>query len=301
MNEAELIEELARKLGTNHQEATALLRATVEQIVWAVHAGDSVTITGFGVFERRSRRTRDVRNPRTGQHITQNATLVPAFRPGGQFKAIVSGTQRLPPERPVPPRRGADGRRVNDASAAATTTSPATIDRNPAVHVVAIDTVHPEQALTTESTEIQRIAGGPAIQKEARLTERFQQYLEARGHQVMRYRITPAGKPPIYSDLADTTDNIVYEAKGSADRMSIRLALGQILDYGRFIEGSRLAVLLPEPPADDLIDLLEQHGVGCVIETAPSTFTDLTTLAVLSNTSGDGQFSHTLGFKTIPS
>jgi len=98
----------------------------------------------------------------------------------------------------------------------------------------------------------------------------------------MRYRITPAGEPPIYSDLADTTDNVVYEAKGSADRMSVRLALGQVLDYGRFIEGSRLAVLLPERPADDLIDLLEQCGIGCVIETAPAAFTDLTALAVLN-------------------
>ncbi|TXH14582.1 MAG: HU family DNA-binding protein [Gammaproteobacteria bacterium] len=298
MNKAELIDELARKLGTDRQEAAALLRATVDQIVWAVHAGDSVTITGFGVFERRSRRVRDVHNPRTGQHITQKVALVPVFRPGGQFKAIVSGAQRLPPEAPVPRRDVEDGRGPGDVSAAAAATSPAVAgDRRPAVHVVAVDTVHPEQALATESTAIQRITGGPAIQREARLTERFQQYLEAGGHQVMRYRITPAGKPPIYSDLADTTDNVVYEAKGSADRMSVRLALGQVLDYGRFIEGSRLAVLLPERPADDLVDLLEQCGVGCVIETAPATFRDLTTLAVLSNTLGGGEFSHKLSLE----
>lgn len=289
MNEAELIDELARKLGTDRREATALLRATVDEIVRAVHACDSVTITGFGVFDRRSRAARDVHNPRTAQHITQKAVLVPRFRPGAQFKAIVSGARHLLPEAPVPRRDVADGRRAQDVSAAAAPTSPAAIvDQTPAVHVVAVDTVHPEQALGTESTEVQRIVGGPVIQREARLTERFQQYLEAGGHQVMRYRITPAGKPPIYSDLADTTDNIVYEAKGSADRMSVRLALGQILDYGRFVEGSRLAVLLPERPADDLVDLLEQCGVGCVIETTPSTFTDLTTLAVLSNTRDGG-------------
>jgi len=272
-----------------------LLRATVDEIVWAVHAGDSVTITGFGIFERRSRQTRDVDNQRTGRHITQKATLVPVFRPGAQFKAIVSGTQRLPPQASVPPRGGAVSRGAEDAGAAAGAISPAAaVVRNPAVHVVAVDTVHPEQALATESTEIQRIAGAPAIQKEARLTQRFQQYLESRGHQVMRYRITPAGEPPIYSDLADTTDNIVYEAKGSADRMSVRLAIGQILDYGRFIEGSRLAVLLPERPADDLIDLLQQCGIGCVIETAPAKYTDLTTLAVLSNTLGGRELSDTL-------
>ena len=50
---------------------------------------------------------------------------------------------------------------------------------------------------------------------------------------------------------------MLYEAKGSAERMSIRLALGQVLDYGRYVEGSRLAILLPEAPAADLVELLE--------------------------------------------
>jgi len=39
--------------------------------------------------------------------------------------------------------------------------------------------------------------------------------------------------------------------------MSVRLAIGQVLDYGRFVDGSRLAVLLPEEPhAADLVELL---------------------------------------------
>jgi hypothetical protein len=70
----------------------------------------------------------------------------------------------------------------------------------------------------------------------------------------------------------------VYEAKGSADRMSVRLSLGQVLDYGRYVEGSRLAVLLPEAPAADLVELLELHDVGCVVETTPEYFIDMTTL-----------------------
>lgn len=68
--------------------------------------------------------------------------------------------------------------------------------------------------------------------------------------------------------------------------MSVRLALGQILDYGRYVEGSRLAVLLPDAPTDDLVGLLEQHDIGCVIETTPGNFLDLTALQRCPTPSG---------------
>ena len=73
---------------------------------------------------------------------------------------------------------------------------------------------------------------------------------------VKRDRVSPPGFSALYSDLADVTQNILYEAKGSADRMSVRLALGQVLDYGRYVDGAQLAVLLPEAPAADLVELL---------------------------------------------
>jgi DNA-binding protein HU-beta len=66
-----------------------------------VHKGDSVTITGFGVFEQRRRAARVARNPRTGETVKVKPTSVPAFRPGAQFKAVVSGAQRLPAEGPA--------------------------------------------------------------------------------------------------------------------------------------------------------------------------------------------------------
>ena len=143
------------------------------------------------------------------------------------------------------------------------------------VTAVTVDTV-PVQAINIESTEVEKVVSGPVIQKEAQLAERFQHYLESHGREVMRYQIIPLGSAALYSDLADVTKNILYEAKGSADRMSVRLALGQILDYGRFVKGSRLAVLLPATPPADLVELLENHAVGCVVETTPNEFLDMT-------------------------
>jgi DNA-binding protein HU-beta len=101
MNKAELIDELTEKLDSDRRLATAAVENVVDTIVRAVHKGESVTITGFGVFEQRRRAARVARNPRTGETVKVKPTLVPAFRPGAQFKAVVSGGQRLPAEGPA--------------------------------------------------------------------------------------------------------------------------------------------------------------------------------------------------------
>jgi DNA-binding protein HU-beta len=101
MNKAELIDVLTQKLGSDRRQATAAVENVVDTIVRAVHKGDSVTITGFGVFEQRRRAARVARNPRTGETVKVKPTSVPAFRPGAQFKAVVSGAQKLPSEGPA--------------------------------------------------------------------------------------------------------------------------------------------------------------------------------------------------------
>jgi len=108
MNKAELIDELTKKMGSDRRQATAAVENVVDTIVRAVHKGDSVTITGFGVFEQRRRAARVARNPRTGETVKVKPTSVPAFRPGAQFKAVVSGAQRLPAEGPAV-KRGSGG------------------------------------------------------------------------------------------------------------------------------------------------------------------------------------------------
>ncbi len=107
MNKAELIDVLTEKLDADRRSATDAVENVVDTIVRAVHKGDSVTITGFGVFEQRRRAARVARNPRTGETVKVKPTSVPAFRPGAQFKAVVSGAQRLPAEGPAV-KRGVD-------------------------------------------------------------------------------------------------------------------------------------------------------------------------------------------------
>jgi DNA-binding protein HU-beta len=117
MNKAELIDVLTQKLGSDRRQATAAVENVVDTIVRAVHKGESVTITGFGVFEQRRRAARVARNPRTGETVKVKPTSVPAFRPGAQFKAVVSGAQRLPAEGPAVKRGVVAGGAVKKAAA----------------------------------------------------------------------------------------------------------------------------------------------------------------------------------------
>lgn len=96
MNKAQLIDALAERLGDRKVAAEAVA-GLVDVIVQTVNAGERVTITGFGVFEKRARAARTARNPRTGQTVTVEQTDVPAFRPGTLFREVVSGTRTLSP------------------------------------------------------------------------------------------------------------------------------------------------------------------------------------------------------------
>lgn len=60
----------------------ALFDAENGIIAGALRKGDRVQITGFGTFEKRQRKARTGRNPRTGQEIKIAATTSPSFRPG---------------------------------------------------------------------------------------------------------------------------------------------------------------------------------------------------------------------------
>ncbi|MEP9416759.1 HU family DNA-binding protein [Gordonia sp. VNQ95] len=124
MNKAELIDELTKKLDADRKTATEAVELVVDTIVRAVNRGESVTITGFGVFEKRRRAPRVARNPRTGETVKVRATSVPAFRPGAQFKAVVAGKQKLSASGPAVKRgAGAAAAPAKKTAAKKTTTA----------------------------------------------------------------------------------------------------------------------------------------------------------------------------------
>jgi DNA-binding protein HU-beta len=88
MNKTQLVDALGERLG-DRRIAAAAVEGLLETIVDRVRSGETVTLTGFGVFEGRARAARTARNPRTGAAVAVPATTVPAFRPGAGFRAAV--------------------------------------------------------------------------------------------------------------------------------------------------------------------------------------------------------------------
>jgi nucleoid DNA-binding protein len=161
MNKAQLIDVLAQNLGTDRRHATVALDAFLDTIVRAVQKGDSVTITGFGLFEQRRQAARVSRNPRTGETVKRRPTYVPAFRPGRQFKAVIAGEQPLPADG-LAIRRGVGGA---DEEEVITPTVTAHVGRSPDSPEVqdalaAIDEIArprrtiPQQSLTTAQNKV---------------------------------------------------------------------------------------------------------------------------------------------------
>jgi DNA-binding protein HU-beta len=105
MNKTQLVDALAARVGDRKTAATAV-DGLLDTIVETVRGGQSVSVTGFGVFEPRARAARVARNPRTGETVQVAATTVPAFRPGAGFRAAV-GAAAAPAPRAAPTRRRA--------------------------------------------------------------------------------------------------------------------------------------------------------------------------------------------------
>ncbi|WP_416973177.1 HU family DNA-binding protein [Streptomyces sp. 4F14] len=95
MNKAQLVEAIADKVG-GRQNAAEAVDAVLDAIVRAVVAGDRVSVTGFGSFEKVDRPARYARNPQTGERVRVKKTSVPRFRAGQGFKDLVSGSKKLP-------------------------------------------------------------------------------------------------------------------------------------------------------------------------------------------------------------
>src|SRR5271170_7884596 len=96
MNRAELVEQVAKATGQPKSEVTKCLSGLIHTVTGALSRGDKVTLVGFGTFERRMRKARTGRNPRTLAPLKIAAAKVPAFRAGKELKDIVNGRAKQP-------------------------------------------------------------------------------------------------------------------------------------------------------------------------------------------------------------
>ncbi|MGW3131246.1 HU family DNA-binding protein [Streptomyces sp. NPDC001123] len=116
MNKAQLVEAIADKMGGRQQAAEAVDHV-LDAIVRAVVAGERVSVTGFGSFEKVDRPARYARNPQTGERVRVKKTSVPRFRAGQGFKDLVSGSKKLPRGGEVAVKKAPKGSLTGGASA----------------------------------------------------------------------------------------------------------------------------------------------------------------------------------------
>lgn len=101
--------------------------------------------------------------------------------------------------------------------------------------------------------------------REQELLLRYADHLRRNGAAVSRriYRVGSAR--PLACDAFDETNKVLIEARVTADRSSVRLAVGQLLDYARFHQPRpTLRILLARKPGADLIAYLDSVGVQVV-------------------------------------
>ncbi|SNC72110.1 DNA-binding protein HU-beta [Kytococcus aerolatus] len=95
MNKADLASLLEPVVGDG-AAASAAIDVLVDAMIREVAAGGSVTLTGFGTFERVERAPRTGRNPRTGEVVRIEGTAGPRFRPSPAFRGYVADPTTLP-------------------------------------------------------------------------------------------------------------------------------------------------------------------------------------------------------------
>ena len=90
MNKTELIAAVAEKAGLTKKDAERVINATFESITASLVAGDKVQVSGFGIFEAKTREARVGRNPRTKETIQIPATKLPVFKASKTLKDVVA-------------------------------------------------------------------------------------------------------------------------------------------------------------------------------------------------------------------
>jgi hypothetical protein len=111
------------------------------------------------------------------------------------------------------------------------------------------------------------------VYREAQLVRRYERFL--RRPLEIRSVVLASGERLVV-DAFDQTDDLLIEAKATSTRQDVRMAIGQLLDYRRHIASrSSIAVLLPDRPSDDLLDLLRSASIQVIFETRRGRFRTL--------------------------
>ncbi len=89
LTRADLTEALHEEVGLTRQDCTGLVERTLGLVADAMERGETVKLSGFGVFQVRAKRQRIGRNPKTGEPATIEPRRVIGFRASQVLKARI--------------------------------------------------------------------------------------------------------------------------------------------------------------------------------------------------------------------
>ena len=115
-------------------------------------------------------------------------------------------------------------------------------------------------------------------QTEDKLVNRYKNYLMDKSHLLLEKNIIELkseGATLETDGWIQETETLI-EAKSESSRENIRMAIGQLFDYARHLDTtpSVLAILLPDRPSDDLIELLSSLKINIIYEKGNEFFTE---------------------------
>ncbi len=89
MNKAEYVSTIAEATRVTKTQTALVVDASIAVITKALKKGESVQITGFGIYEVTKRAARTGRNPTTSKAIKIPASKAPKFKAGAVLKKAV--------------------------------------------------------------------------------------------------------------------------------------------------------------------------------------------------------------------
>ncbi|MFM9975776.1 MAG: integration host factor subunit beta, partial [Beijerinckiaceae bacterium] len=69
-----------------HRDVETIVNTVLRTITDALRDGDRVELRGFGAFAAKQRQARTGRNPRTGEKVSVEQKLAPAFKTGKELR-----------------------------------------------------------------------------------------------------------------------------------------------------------------------------------------------------------------------
>lgn len=90
MNKAELVADVAERMGESKMKAEEAVNAVFDALTNALKTGQDVRLPNFGVFDVKETAARTARNPQTKEEVAVPAGKKARFRPGKALKEALT-------------------------------------------------------------------------------------------------------------------------------------------------------------------------------------------------------------------